>query len=452
MIFSRSSWKKAGMKSSIENRSSCLADKKHILILGGGISGLSLAYYLRKKFPSVKITLLEKNNRLGGVIETIQGPYFFEKGPRTFRTTSSRVLLALIQELNLEGEIAPASRSATSRYLCLDGALHALPKSPIGMLKSPLIQNFWKTFFKEIRAKKGLIDETVYDFALRRFGKYYTETFFDPLILGIYAGDIKKLSIRMALPFFKELEDAFGSIFLGLLKRKKNKEKPLIACLEKASLFSMKNGLSTLVNRLQERINCEILTSFDIEKVDTSSDQVVVHGKGLTVEGDVVFSALPFPVTKKLFSLPFDIDCVSISCVHLGYRQNVLSKDGFGYLVPSKEREDILGCVFDSSIFPSQNQKNSETRLTVMIKNKDPSALVETAKNALKKHLKVDVEPDFVSISPYENFLPQYELAHENKMLALQNRKSYFVGNYLSGVSVNDCIKTSKKMAEQFCF
>ena len=86
-----------------------------IVILGGGISALSAAWYLQNQNPSAEITLLEKENRLGGWIET--GPFQFEKGPRTFLVARSRALLHLIEEVGLKDDLLFSHPSTSRRFL-----------------------------------------------------------------------------------------------------------------------------------------------------------------------------------------------------------------------------------------------------------------------------------------------------------------------------------------------
>ena len=97
-----------------------------IVIIGGGISGLTARYRLSKRYPRAEIVLYEKSSRIGGCIGSAEGPYFFESGPRTIKASRSRELLQLIEELDLQSEILYSSPHARKRFLCVNGKLRSL--------------------------------------------------------------------------------------------------------------------------------------------------------------------------------------------------------------------------------------------------------------------------------------------------------------------------------------
>jgi len=124
--------------------------KKHILIVGGGISGLSAAWYISKISPDFAITILEKNNRIGGWIETIDAMGFqFEKGPRIFKPSKSRELLTFLDLLDLTSQIQYAQGS-NDRYLCLDDLLQKLPTGPLSFLTSKITRDLVFRIFQEL--------------------------------------------------------------------------------------------------------------------------------------------------------------------------------------------------------------------------------------------------------------------------------------------------------------
>ena len=178
-----------------------------VLIVGGGITGLAAAWYIKKKNPDCHITLLEKSNRLGGSIQTHrENGLLFELGPRTFRLGASPKLLQLINDLGLDILI---SKTDSTRYLLYKGAL----RSSLFFLPMLLPHLFKEPFIKPTEKK----DESIYDFAARRFSPKIANTLFDPLALGIYAGDIRRLSMRACFPTLFEWEQKQGSLLKGFL-------------------------------------------------------------------------------------------------------------------------------------------------------------------------------------------------------------------------------------------
>lgn len=393
---------------------------KKIVIAGGGISGLSARYFLSKRYLDAEIVLYEKSNRLGGCVESSTSPYFFERGARTFKVSRAGELLALVKELGLEDELLYSEKSARRRYLYKNGKLHKLGL-PLIFPMLPALLKEWKQPY----SWGG--DESIATFVTRRFGKEVAENLFDPLTQGIFAGDIHHLSIRACFPELKTMEENYGSITRALFKRKKEKKGK--------GLVTLKGGLQVLVNRLVEAGRGEIhlntpFTSLDHERVILA----------LPVGG----AAFLFTEDQEAQTFFESIEEKTIHVVNVAYSHPVLKKKGFGYLIPSSEKEKIMGVVFDSSIFPEQN-KEKETRLTVMLRDGG----VETALEGLKRHLGIDEEPKEVFHKVWRKGIPQYGVGHLNRVEAFEAhlRKHYphvtCIGNFLRGVSINHCIAQS---------
>lgn len=428
--------------------------KKGVLILGSGISGLTLAWALA---PFFEVTILEKNARAGGWLHTENlADFQLEMGARTFKASRCPSLLKLISDLGLEKELIFSSEEARRRYLWWRGKLHPFPSNPFSFLSSPLTRDLIPSFLKEWRipAKKNY-DESIWDFCSRRFSPAVAQRLFDPLTLGIYAGDIRKLSIGSCFPSLKKWEDEYGSLTKGLLKKRSQKGK--------TGLFSLKGGVKTLVSTLSHALEKQLILEQEVKSLRFSSSGVEVQTQNTLWKADYVVSALPAHVLGNLFSavnaeighslleIPFE----GITLVHLGYRRDILPFRGFGYLIPTSEEEEVLGTVFDSSIFPEQYR--DKTCLTVMLRNaqRTENKTLEIALQAMKKHCGVISFPDFIHISSAPKAIPQYILGHAAKMDALTEklRAAYprlkIIGNYLHGVSVNDCVALAKKTAEE---
>lgn len=444
---------------------------KKIVILGGGISGLSALWNLKKKYGDhVSITLLEKTERLGGLIQTVKKDGFlFERGPHSFRTKGGRATLQLIEELSLEDEIIPASPQAQRRFLYVDKKLQEIPTNFLSMLFSPLTRRLLPKLLMEWTVSKGLDkDESIYSFFSRRFGKEITETFVDPLISGIYAGNMHQLSVKSCFPQFFQWERQSGSITKGALlckfSKKPDKTSSFIKKMKKVSLFSFKEGMETLPRTLAKRLETHILTNHEVFGLNFSPKKIHLQVNGKIFEADEVVSTLPpqalasliQPHHCKAAKILMHIPSMSIAVVGLGYKQKVLSLEGFGYLIPSKEKENILGMIWDSSVFPENI--NEKTQLTVMIgiinaqKPKTENQYLDVALEAVSNHLKINKQPDSVDVYLSFNSIPQYCVGHEAKTKDLENalknlnEKFSLLGSGFYGVSLNDCILNLHKM------
>ena len=394
---------------------------REVAVFGGGISGLSAAYFAKKRWKDARVTVHEASDRLGGAIDAIKEPVYFERGPRTFRRGGAKELLEVIEDLGLE--TVEASKTAKKRYIISGGELTPLPSAPWQLFTTKLGRIALGGLIRDYYARPLLTEETIGDFARRRFGKKMTEHFFDPMVKGIFAGDLDALSVSACFPFLKAWEKKYGSIVKGAAKEKSG-----------GGLFTIRGGIVKLVDAMAEGIEVKYHETIDrVEK-----------------QGDVTICALPLSTLQKIESphreIFSEIKTASLMVCHFAFTKSVILPPGFGYLAPRKEEEKILGVVFDSEIFPHENREG-ERRVSVMMPiTSDP---VSVAKEALQKHLGIFEEPFFSDVTKYKDAIPQYRLGHEALVAPLlQDRTILWTGNYLNGVSVNACVKRSKQALE----
>lgn len=405
----------------------------NILILGGGISGLSAAWFLRKRYPQARITLLEKTGRLGGWIQTdcVDGS-IVERGPRTFMRQRSPGLLELIEEIGLKEDLIISDPKAAVRYVWNRGKLRSL---------GSLFLSCAPALFKEcfVRTKTPFEDESIYQFACRRFSTKTANLLFDPMTLGIYGGDIHQLSIRACFPFLVRLEEDKGSLVRGMLSRKKNKTE--------SGLFTLKHGMERLIERLYEKSAIEFVPHSEV--VSIQDHKVKTQGK--VWEADLILSALPGSVICQLVGFDPVFEEISLDVAQFGYDQSVLKQSGYGYLVPSLEQEPLLGAIWDTSVFPHQNASN-KTFLTCMLRL---GGGVQEAQDALKRHLGIDQPPIYTSYRTALHAIPQFKVGYLSRLALFQAKVKEkvpslkLIGNYLEGPSVESCIQYSKKMCFQ---
>ncbi|MBM3201840.1 MAG: protoporphyrinogen oxidase, partial [Chlamydiae bacterium] len=222
--------------------------KKSLIIVGAGISGLSLAWYVRKKHPEKLITVVDTQDKIGGVIGTINDDFFFETGPRTLHSKRSLAVIDLIQEVGLQQDLLYAT--SLDRYVYFEKQLHPLPINFWQLMRSKLTKGMWQALVKDWNAPLGSHeDESVYDFFSRHLGKKLTMQLIDPFFTGIYAGDIKELSISATMPRLKEWEKKHGSLLKAAWKEKRRQERRYVP----SGLFTLKNGLEDLCHHLAKK-------------------------------------------------------------------------------------------------------------------------------------------------------------------------------------------------------
>jgi len=302
-------------------------------------------------------------------------------------------------------------------------------------------------------------DETVFDFSLRRFGKRTTKLLFDPLITGIYAGKIEDLSIRSCFPTLVDWEQQYGSVTRGFFASKN----------AQGGSFSFKKGMEALPLAIAKQLNSEIQLSCQaVGLLPSPTGMIVLNTNGVAMKTEYVVSALPSgaiadliaPLHTSLGALLTSIESTSVAVVQLGYRSSVLKYKGFGYLIPSEEKEEILGGIWDSSLFPQQN-RGDMTRLAIMIGGaRHPKAcwmrdedLIATALDAAKRHLGIEEKPFVTQVSRAHKAIPQYHLGHAFKLKHISEIVKnefphlHLIGPAFSGVAIGDCIAHAEKVA-----
>ncbi|XP_056632207.1 protoporphyrinogen oxidase [Diorhabda sublineata] len=459
------------------------------IILGGGLSGLSAAYYLLRKSPKYQIALLEASNRLGGWIKSnsVDNNIIFEEGPRTIRPhgPAASNTLSLIEDIGLIKDVIPIYSNhpaAKNRMIYVNKQLHFLPSSIGGLFKTlppfskPLVSFLLQDMFA---VKKDVKDDSIYEFTKRRFGEEMADNLISAMICGICAGNSREISVNFLMKTLFEYEQRYGNIYKGLLmnafKRKNGnvlKGLALKAKKERWNFYSFKNGLESLTKAL----DCSIKNDVSIElnskcnKLEISRDGVVVElesGKSLTAPK--VISTISSESLGKLLESQHPelamflnrIKSVTVAVVNVYYNKPLLKHEGFGFLVPPKEKLPILGVTYDSSCFP----KGDNTVLTVMMggawfeqlfgKHPDKERIFKIALEQLKLILGINETPVQFKVSILENCIPQYRVGHNenlgyiNKYIDDKKLPLSLCGSSYYGVGVNDVILSAKNAVEK---
>ncbi len=446
--------------------------KKKVIILGAGISGLSTAWYLSQTGLPLEITLLEKSSRAGGWMHTDHTTGFhFEKGPRTFKVDKAPSTMRLISELGLQNEVIWSEAKPHHRYLWHEGELHRFPSNPISFVLSPITRGFIRALLTEWKKPIKVGDETVWEFVLRRFNYDVARLFFDPLVVGIFGGDIRKISVRACFPNLKHWEEKYGSVtkgFFAQMKEKKGQSRysQEMEQVPLSAMFSFRCGIEQLPQTIVNQIPATICYNQKAKQIVFEKDRVIVKTENEQFSADFLFCALPVTeaghlfahhapeLSKELLKIPSE----GIAVVNFGYDAQVLPVQGFGYLTATYANEDILGVVFDSSIFSEHNRRPQETRLTIKLQEmgRSEEKNIDMALKGIRRHLGISQMPKAISFKSSPHAIPQYGVGHLEKMAELKNQlckivpQCQLVGNYLEGVSVNACISRAKKAVDEF--
>jgi oxygen-dependent protoporphyrinogen oxidase len=446
---------------------------KKIIVIGAGVSGLTVSYWLQKKGLDVEV--FEAQNRAGGVIETLQEDgYLFEKGPNSF-LDNEPATMTLTRELGIENELLRQSMRSNSRYIFMKNKLHDVPMGPGELIKTKLLSG---------KSKRGLLleglrksnrskdDESLASFIRRRLGDELLQNMVTPFVSGVYAGDPEKLSLRSTFAMLYDLERNHGSLTRGALtkmfKKKKDtseKKKP-----RAKHLCSFIDGMQTLTQAMADSLGDRLHLNAPIQNVTKTDSGFTIHLDGDQVNADAVVVASPSYVVSKILhnvipdssayleTIPYN----ALSVVGMGYSKDQIAFDcnGFGFLAPRNQGVRILGSIWSSSLFPRRAPGGQHCFTVFIGGGLDPEAaalpddeLLAQIKTDLNTSVGCTGEPAIVKIFRWEKAIPQYPIGHHDKLELLQQELTsspglFCLGNYLEGISSNDCISNATEMAD----
>ncbi|MGM0823361.1 MAG: protoporphyrinogen oxidase [Pseudomonadota bacterium] len=457
------------------------AEEPSFLIVGGGITGLSLALELGRQHKSV--TLVEADEVLGGNIRTVneQG-WRMELGPNTLMSKPS--LYQLIKSLDLTDNVVFPPSSSAKRYIVKDGKPIALPSSVKSALTSPLLGiEGWRHLLMEPFRKPASHEETLATFVQRRLGRNILGHFFDPFVSGVYAGDPEQLSAKAAFPRLYRLEQKHGSLLRGGIAQMFSSKEQRAKDREdgfpdewRGKLLNFSKGLSTLIDGIRDELeklaNVHIVTGSKVENVFKKNNQWhVVDQTEQTFSSSDLILTTPAHVSGSLLKnvspeLQYELESIAyppLAAVVLGYPATAVEHplDGFGMLIPSKEKKQTLGALFSSTLFP-HNAPDGHVLFTCFIGGRrspntveqSDTQLVDIVTSELSQLLGIHACPVFTKVARWPKAIPQYEVGHFARIAIIDEGAKKFtglhlLGNWRDGISVGDCIENGHLMARK---
>ena len=457
-----------------------------IAIIGGGISGLSAAFYLEKDRAAgapVEYVLFESEPRLGGSMFSEKvDDCLVEGGPDSFLTEKPWAA-TLCKELGLEDELIGSNDADRKTYILVKGRLIAMPDGLMFMVPTKLVPTALSPLFSwatKIRMGMELLhpphasdhDETVAELVERHFGHEVVDRLADPLLSGVYGGDAASLSVRAVLPRFVEMEQKYGSLSRAMLAA----HNQMVAAKKKSNtpsrpLFtSLKNGMQKMVTAIEERLDkSSVRLSTAVAKLELKDGRWLVTTAAGTEEFDGVVLATPAKVAGKILkpvaqALGEDLEGVSYSSsltVTFGYSQEQLKglPPGFGFLVPRSEGVRMMACTFVHNKFPNRAPDGKGLVRCFLGGSKDEAVLdlsdVEVKAlclRELKQILKLDTEPRFVRIYRWRGAMAQYTVGHLDRVRRIEAAVKQLpglalAGNAFKGIGVPDCVRSGQDAA-----
>ena len=457
---------------------------KRIAIIGGGIAGLSAAFYLEKARQGgapLQWTLFEKSERLGGVIRTEQHEGFvLEAGPDSFLSAKPEAA-RLCQELGIDSQLISSNDAGRKTYILVKRRLVPIPQGLEFMVPTrvwPMATTPLFSFSTKLRmaaelfsaARKDSGDESVGDFVRRHFGQEMVDRVAEPLLAGVYGGNAERLSIRAVLPRFAEMEREHGSLVRATLQAKAKAKTLARPGAKPQPLFtSLRNGMQQMVDAL---VNALPQASIRLQQQNMSVRQInddwQIENAGIQERFQAVLLAVPAPSAAGLLRQFHPglieglqkIQYTSSVAVALGYDQAALPP-GHGFLVPQSEGRKMMACTFVHMKFPyrAPGEKKmlrcffSSSRMPGLLTHSD-EALQQMARQELKDILRLNAEPLFARIFRWDRAMAQYETGHLDRVTEMEKIIAampgfHIIGNSFHGIGVPDCIKSARLAVEQ---
>jgi oxygen-dependent protoporphyrinogen oxidase len=422
-------------------------------IVGGGITGLSCAYYLGKK--GIDATVFDPAP--GGTMGTVHHEgCILETGPESWLAAKPWAE-QLIREIGMGDELAGSNDAQRKTYVLRNGRFVVLPEGlqmvvPTKMM--PIIETglfSWSTKIRmglEIfRSPKTLPDRSVADFVRDHFGEESVDYLAEPLLAGVYGGSPEDLSAPSVLPKFVEYERKYGSVVVGTMRNKiKSSGRPIFQ--------SLRNGVGSLIDALVSRVK---LVRTPVEAIRPSWD-VYAGGEWQSFDRIVLacganraapmLAGIDAPLSGLLGSIPH----TGSSIWTFGYRRADIKNplDAFGFLVPRPERRVIMACTWLQTKWLGRVPAD---KAVFRCFAGDPNLGREPVEADLKRLMGIDAEPIFAMNHRWPESMPQYTVGHSVRVEQIEARVRgiaglFLAGNAFTGIGIPDCVKSAKTAAE----
>jgi oxygen-dependent protoporphyrinogen oxidase len=455
-----------------------------IVIIGGGITGLSCAYRLQNRLSILgrpcEIFIIEASNRLGGALETVRRDGFLlEKGADSFISEKPRGL-GLCQDLAISSLLIETQEKYRRSFIAQGNKLHPIPRGfhllaptdPLAMISTSLLslkgkaRVFKEPFVPALQAE----DESLGSFVRRRFGLEVLERLAQPIINGIYGADPETLSMRATFPQFLKMEQEGNLLFRGLSK---NAASSQASGARYSLMMSFKDGMQTFVNEITGKIKqVKIYLNLSVIRLEgreagwgvtlSNQQQILADAVCVALSADAaatVIEATDSGLAQTLRAIPH-ADSLS---TYYAFKKSALGKsiDGAGVLIPASERKSFTACTFAHQKFAGRAPEG-HVLLRAFVGGKKADALWGLSDgdierkifNDLKAMFQIKASPLFIETYRYRKGLPHYTLGHLDRIEDIRKRLSALTGlavtgNWRQGIGIPDCIDAGERAAEQ---
>lgn len=454
-------------------------------VVGGGISGLSAAYYLQKQAKeqgiSLDLTIIEAVHRLGGKIQTLHRDGFvIERGPDSFLSGTENID-ALAKDLGIEHRLIASG--AGKSFVMVEDQMHPIPKGSVMGVPTkwgPFIASNLSSWSGKFRAAADLVmpksaesaDQPLGRFMRRRFGKELVENLIEPIFSGLYDGDIDRMSLASTFPAFYQIEQKHRSLITGM-KKEGSMNVDSFTTASEGIFQTFENGMQTIVDALESALSdCTILKGVKVEKIGEEQGKAILHlnnDSDLLVD-EAVF-ALPHEKVQPLFE-PFglledlkEMPSTSVATVSMAFSREAVDPsigDGMGFVVSRNSDFTITKCLAMHTKWPA-HVPTGKMLFKAFVGRTGDEAVVDlsdreiekTVLQDLRKAIPISGDPDFTIVTRWKDAMPQYQVGHEARInTAKKDLKKAFpmvqlIGSSFEGGGLPACVQQAQAAAAE---
>ncbi len=451
--------------------------KTKITVLGAGISGLAAAHWLNRE-EDCDVTVLEAESEPGGsMISRREGGYLIDYGPNSGLETTP-LIQRITGEIGLAGEMIYANEVGNNRYILKHGQLQPLPMGPGSFITTRLFS---------LKAKLRLVSEpfigrsddgyyqSVSAFVRRRLGQEFLDYAINPFVSGVFAGNPDNLSVKSAFPKLYRLEEVYGGLIKGMIKGAGERKEREEQSKQNARMFSFRQGMQAFPRAIAERLADRVQYACEVQRITPFQNGFQIKylrsGEPTEMKTDVVLSAVPAYRAANVF---VDLDETlarhlreiyypPVKTLYLGYQKKAVGRDlnGFGFLIPEKEKKSFLGAIWSSTLFACR-AADDQVSFTLYVGGarspgllkKDPEQLNSRVIREFQEIMNIHEPALLVRERMWPRAIPQYNLGHiehERYIEAFEAAHPgiFLSGNFCGGISVGDCISHSATVHEK---
>jgi oxygen-dependent protoporphyrinogen oxidase len=465
-------------------------DKKRVVIAGGGITGLTAAYYLQKharehQLP-LEVKLVEASSRLGGKMQTVTKDGFtIERGPDSFLERKQSAA-RLAREVGLGDKLV--NNSAGKSYVLVREKLHPMPGGSVMGIPTeigPFVTTGLFSWPGKLRAaadfflppSEAQADQPLGTFFRRRLGDEVVENLVEPLLSGIYAGDIDQMSLMATFPQFYHVEQKYGSLVRGMKrttpKSAKNPSAKPVSANKKGIFLTITTGLESFADAIEANLEPgSVVKNTRVDKVEREGGTYSLRlSNGEHWEADCVLVTAPHEAALHMFSqyeAHFEgfknMPSTSVATVSLAFPEEAISQDidGTGFVVSRNSDHRITACTWTHKKWPHSTPKGKVLLRCYVgrpgdegIVEQSDADLVKVVLEDLNKTMNITAAPEFSVISRWKEAMPQYLVGHKQRVEELKSGLQtqlpgvFVAGSSYEGLGIPDCIDQGEHAVQQ---